>query len=301
MANFSSGPRTAFVAAAGIAAFALISMAWPRCSAAPARQEPKGGSSAPGRGVATLDVPPIQVRVTKQAISPNSVIYRYEVVNGGAFPISGLSIGNAFHLDETELDKAPMGWNSEAIPQTPASSVQSPPGWTFEFLSSEAGEPGTADWKVDRPSEVILGGTSVAGFAVVLPEQSAAYEEGHWTVYLDTNEEILYSGALQPTGVTEVPISSVFAKSDLSVTPNPSGGGVMIQFAVPVAGIASVDVFDAQGRLIRKVLRKQLVAGAARIAWDGRSQSGSEVAAGVYFVRVKTATTRRFSRVTLLR
>lgn len=286
-------------AATGLLAFMIV--VWPRCNAAPSTGTSRGMGQAPGIAKAVLDAPPVQVRVTKLITGPSNVLYRYEVVNGGAFPISGLSIGNDFHLDNTELDAAPVGWDGDANPQTPSSSVRSPPGWAFEFISTEGGEPGTADWKASGPSETIQGGMSISGFALVLPQESTPYEQGHWTVYLDTNDEILYSGALQPSGVTSVPVSSVFAKSDLTVKPNPARDVVKIQFAVPVAGLSIVEVFDAQGRLIRKVFREQVGAKLASVTWDGRNEAGKKAAAGIYFVRVKTPTTQRFARVTLLR
>ncbi|HYQ88995.1 MAG TPA: hypothetical protein VEU09_05140, partial [Candidatus Binatia bacterium] len=142
-------------------------------------------------------------------------------MNGSAFPITAISIGNDHYADETELNVAPLGWNGDSLPQTPASSVESPPKWSFQILNSEGGEPATADWDASSPAQAVMGGDSLGGFAVVLPEEDPAYEQGHWTAYLNTNEEILYSGSLQSTGVPDVPQSSIFAKSDLRIKSAP--------------------------------------------------------------------------------
>ncbi len=65
--------------------------------------------------------------------------------------------------------------------------------------------------------------------------------------------------------------------------------------------LTGVDVFDAQGRLVRRVVNKQMAAGTTSLMWDGRDSAGKSVAGGVYFVRVKTPTTVRFGRITVLK
>ena len=108
-------------------------------------------------------------------------------------------------------------------------------------------------------------------------------------------------GALQSSGVTSVPVSSIFAKSDLKLGPNPASGTVAIQFARPAAGKATVDIFDISGRRVRRVIDEKRAQGTASASWDGRDDSGKIVASGVYFVRVKTPTTQRFGRITWMR
>jgi len=251
----------------------------------------------PASGTAQVEPPPVQVRVTKSVQGPGRVVYRYEVLNGSAFPITALSIGNDYFDDETELDMAPLGWNGDSLPRTPASSVESPPNWKFGFIPTEGGEPGTADWNAATPAHGVMGGDSLGGFAVILLKEDSAYEQGHWTAYLNTNEEILYSGSLQSIGARNVSESSIFAKSDLRIELGPAGVG--IQFVNPVAGGASVEVFDEQGRLVRRVASKPLAAGNASLTWDRRDDAGRAVAGGVYLVMVKTPTTVRFGRFTI--
>jgi hypothetical protein len=131
---------------------------------------------------------------------------------------------------------------------------------------------------------------TMSGFAVVLPAEHAPYEQGHWTVYLNTNEEILYTGQLQPDIVT---------RSALRVDPNPSTGPITIRFTIPVAGMTSVEIFDSQGRAVKRLLRKTMPAGDTSLTWDRRDEAGRMVTPGVYAVRAKTATTTSLARVTL--
>ncbi|MEK7315296.1 MAG: FlgD immunoglobulin-like domain containing protein [Candidatus Eisenbacteria bacterium] len=261
----------------------------------------KPAAKATGRiaePAAHVDVPPVQVIVTKMVPEPGRYKYRYTVVNGSAFPISDLAIGMDYARDLHELRRAPLGWNGEIVPPE---SYQAPPGWSFRNVTVEEDTLGYIKWEIAAQGGQILGGASLGGFEVTLSAEDQAYENGHWTAYLDTTEEPLYTAGLQPSGVTAVPLSSVYAKSDLLVKPNPSRKPVGIEFAVPIAGISTVDVFDVQGRRVARVLSKSLVAGTASVVWDGRDNAGNEVAAGVYFVRVKTPTTQRFARITWLK
>lgn len=80
--------------------------------------------------------------------------------------------------------------------------------------------------------------------------------------------------------------SDVRPVSDLRAMPNPSSDSSRIAFTLPTAGPVSVRIFDATGRLVRTVLEGELPAGEAVVEWDGRSDQGEAVAAGVYFSRV---------------
>jgi len=62
--------------------------------------------------------------------------------------------------------------------------------------------------------------------------------------------------------------------------------GGTLRFVMPEQGTARVTILDAQGRRIAEPLARELGAGPADVAWDGRDASGQAVAAGVYFARV---------------
>ncbi len=82
----------------------------------------------------------------------------------------------------------------------------------------------------------------------------------------------------------------------LAVVPNPARGGtVRVLFRVPVdrfgAGpIADVDVsvYDASGRLVRRLAGGAFPVGVRSVDWDGRDEGGRDVAGGTYFVRLST-------------
>jgi sugar lactone lactonase YvrE len=69
--------------------------------------------------------------------------------------------------------------------------------------------------------------------------------------------------------------------------PNPFRGMTTITYALPRAGTVRVTVCDVGGRVIKVLTDGTMGAGQHRVSWDGIDQSGSELAAGVYFYRME--------------
>ncbi|MEO0078764.1 MAG: FlgD immunoglobulin-like domain containing protein, partial [candidate division WOR-3 bacterium] len=74
----------------------------------------------------------------------------------------------------------------------------------------------------------------------------------------------------------------------LSVAPNPVRGRATVAWQLIRPGRASVAVFDAAGRLVRELANDAMEPGRYRTTWDGRAESGRNVARGIYFVRLAT-------------
>jgi hypothetical protein len=100
------------------------------------------------------------------------------------------------------------------------------------------------------------------------------------------------------TGVGDEPAASAIALGP--AWPNPFRGGTEIRFSVP-AGIEPVraSVHDLRGRLVAELA----VAGgrAGALAWDGRSEDGSEAPSSVYFIRLTAGTVEARTSVVKLR
>jgi len=69
--------------------------------------------------------------------------------------------------------------------------------------------------------------------------------------------------------------------------PNPFNPTTTIRYDVPVGG-ADVDlaIYDVAGRLVKRLAAGFQQPGAKTAVWDGRNDSGSQVATGVYFYRL---------------
>jgi photosystem II stability/assembly factor-like uncharacterized protein len=89
---------------------------------------------------------------------------------------------------------------------------------------------------------------------------------------------------------------------DLMVSPNPFYPATIIRFVVPAGG-RRVDLvaFDAAGRRVRTLIARPLGPGLRTVTWDGRTDGGTEVAGGIYFLRLDVEGEVRTKRVTVLR
>ncbi len=79
--------------------------------------------------------------------------------------------------------------------------------------------------------------------------------------------------------------------------PNPSRGPVRIAFTLPARGAARLELFDVGGRRVATPLDGTLDAGAHEVAWDGRSERGETLGAGLYFARLTTREGQRVTRI----
>lgn len=118
-----------------------------------------------------------------------------------------------------------------------------------------------------------------------------------WTLQGDTAAFWTYEDLLRHgSGVTTVQdcavITNVAAQPATRLAarayPNPFRGTTRIRFALEDAAGVRVDVFDVSGRRIRNLFDDWVASGSHDIDWDGRSDSGDGLPAGIYFCRIRT-------------
>jgi hypothetical protein len=84
--------------------------------------------------------------------------------------------------------------------------------------------------------------------------------------------------------------------------PNPFNPLTVIRFDLPVASERiELTVYDSQGRVVRQLVRGSRGAGSHQATWDGRNDSGSTVASGVYFYRLHTGSFDQTRKMVLLK
>lgn len=76
------------------------------------------------------------------------------------------------------------------------------------------------------------------------------------------------------------------AKRTLKNVPNPFNPSTTISFELAAAARATLDVFDVNGRFIRRLVDARLASGTHQAPWDGADEHGRPVASGVYFYRL---------------
>ncbi len=102
-----------------------------------------------------------------------------------------------------------------------------------------------------------------------------------------------------PTGAGSRPASET---GDLGADPNPFTGMTQVEFGMKSRGGVSLHVVDIAGRRIRTILRQhRMDAGLHPVVWDGRSDAGAPVAAGVYFLVLTADAKTRTAKVVRLR
>ena len=89
----------------------------------------------------------------------------------------------------------------------------------------------------------------------------------------------------------------------VSAHPNPFNPSTTIAFELPRAAEVSLDIYDLQGRLVRRLLDESpyRMPAAIKQVWDGRDGAGRATSSGVYFYRFTAGDQKRVGKLTLLK
>ncbi len=103
-------------------------------------------------------------------------------------------------------------------------------------------------------------------------------------------------------GVSAPEIAAVDAREvSLRAWPNPTRGGVTIDFGLPRAGAGTIGVYDVTGRRVRQLASGTIPSGPRTIAWDARDGAGAKVGAGVYYLRLDAGDARGVETLVVVR
>lgn len=91
---------------------------------------------------------------------------------------------------------------------------------------------------------------------------------------------------------------SVFLEAPV---PNPATSSTSVAFRTGAAGRVQLTITDVSGRTVRRLRDGEVGAGRHVQHWDGRTDRGAMAPAGVYFIRLQTATGAKTQRVTFVR
>jgi len=90
-------------------------------------------------------------------------------------------------------------------------------------------------------------------------------------------------------GPTAVSVSEATPRrAGVRVAPNPARGPATIRFDLPQAGPVRLSVFNAAGRLVRRLESGVRPAGSHVAVWDGYDDRGAPLPAGIYFAALDT-------------
>jgi sugar lactone lactonase YvrE len=115
---------------------------------------------------------------------------------------------------------------------------------------------------------------------------------GHWPGRIALQYDV-------STGVADVPRTpheSHFA------APNPFNPRTVIHFNLEKPAVVDVVVYDVGGRRVRELVRGTwMAAGRQRVGWDGKGESGREMASGIYLYRIQANERRYAGKMILLK
>jgi photosystem II stability/assembly factor-like uncharacterized protein len=83
--------------------------------------------------------------------------------------------------------------------------------------------------------------------------------------------------------------------------PNPINPSTTIRFELPIDSDVSMEIIDLLGRRVRALVDEQMDAGEHSVMWDGRTDSGIEAAAGIYFARLRAEEETRTIKLLLVK
>jgi subtilisin family serine protease len=87
----------------------------------------------------------------------------------------------------------------------------------------------------------------------------------------------------QQQGIEEDEVTS---RQLVCAFPNPVARGTNLSYSVPFASRVRLAVYDPSGRLVRVLSDETLLPDSYSVRWDGKDDTGRNVASGVYFVRM---------------
>ncbi|MGE5180189.1 MAG: Ig-like domain-containing protein, partial [Bacteroidota bacterium] len=108
---------------------------------------------------------------------------------------------------------------------------------------------------------------------------------GRNTVTVTISGDLVTGGSFNASLI--IVVKSTGAVLAASVSPNPLNPQAKLTFATSKPGAVRVQMFDAQGRLVKTIADESAVqAGYHDYTIDGHSSTGAQLASGVYFVKV---------------
>lgn len=119
--------------------------------------------------------------------------------------------------------------------------------------------------------------------------------------FSDTHGNLSTFSAEVGSVVSDVPVPNHLQTAITQVAPNPFNPATRVSFAVAEGGNVRIDVFTADGRLVRTLVNEPRPAGEFNVLWDGTDGQGGRTANGPYLLRLQSGTTVDTRKVMLVK
>lgn len=110
--------------------------------------------------------------------------------------------------------------------------------------------------------------------------------------------EAAVAGAIGMHSATRVAKHNVL---NLRVYPNPSNGATRISVNLPATDEVSLSIYNSAGQVVYALSGIDYPEGTQVIYWDGKSNNGSEIKSGYYFIKVSVGTISSVDKLVLVK
>jgi hypothetical protein len=117
-----------------------------------------------------------------------------------------------------------------------------------------------------------------------------------WYCYLN-----FVASRVNYTGPTPVRDTLPAALAIETPAPNPFNPTTTLRYMLPASGSVRLTVYDANGRVITRLVDENESKGAHSVTWNGRDARGASVSSGVYFAQLESAGELRTTKMVLLK
>jgi len=145
---------------------------------------------------------------------------------------------------------------------------------------------------------------------IATPEDPT-YFDGDWrwdggycyrVTAVDIHDNESTAAVLLPDAVTGIGGETMrFSNALHQNVPNPFNPSTRIAFDIAAATVASLRIYDAQGRLVHELVNGRLGPGRYVKEWNGRTIDGRRAASGVYFYRLTAGSHVETKKMVLLK
>ncbi len=106
----------------------------------------------------------------------------------------------------------------------------------------------------------------------------------NWVFSVGFGTPGMHNTPFTPDAINDFALASNTTES-LQNYPNPFKEGTFIEFTLPQSGNGRISIFDMNGRIIRTLMDDNQISTVHTLYWDGKDNSGKEVAKGIYLYR----------------
>ena len=182
----------------------------------------------------------------------------------------------------------PIG--SETPTMQPPSLEVLPDSWIDSDVATAVAEAnGGSQFRIDYSDAIVQ---ALLSRNVVPGEPSrAAWKLTYWSASASTLQVFLID-ALTGGMITDVDSKPEVAEIPQSYAlsqnyPNPFNAETVIEYQLPKASEVEISIFNLQGQKVAALVKCYRQAGIHKIIWNGKDESGRQVASGVYLYQLK--------------